>query len=62
MLVFTCRDPGDTTRKVSCCVEPSYFFKNSDFDTIVKNACSTPTENEFDLKTKTWSILKVPFS
>ena len=29
MLMFMCRDPGDTTSKVSCCVEPSYCFKNS---------------------------------
>ena len=36
MLMFTCRDPGDTTSKVSCCVEPSLCFKNSDFDAIVK--------------------------
>ena len=29
-------DPGDTTSKVSCCVEPSMCFKNRDFDAIVK--------------------------
>ena len=34
MLMFMCRDPGDTTSKVSCCVEPSQCFKNSDFDAI----------------------------
>ena len=34
MLVFMCRDPGDTTSKVPCCVEPSSCFKNSDFDAI----------------------------
>ena len=34
MLMFMCRDPGDTTSKVSCCVEPSYCFKNRDFDAI----------------------------
>ena len=28
VLVFMCRDSGDTTSKVSCCVEPSYCFKN----------------------------------
>ena len=38
VLVFMCRDPGDATSKVSCCVESSYCFKNS--------------ENEFDPKTK----------
>ena len=47
-----CRDPGDTTSKVSCRVEPSYCFKNNDFDAIAKSACSTPTENEFEPKTK----------
>ena len=34
MLVFMCRDPGDSTSKVSCSVEPSECFKNSDFDAI----------------------------
>ena len=32
MLAFMCTDPYDTTSKVSCCVEPSWCFKNSDFD------------------------------
>ena len=45
LLVFMCRDPGDATSKVSCCVETSYCFKNRDFDAIVK-------KNEFDPKTK----------
>ena len=36
MLVFMCRDPGDTTSKVSCCVAPSLCFTNSDFDASVK--------------------------
>ena len=36
MLVFMCRDPGDTTSKVSCCVEPSWCFKESDFDASLK--------------------------
>ena len=31
-----CRDPGDTTSKVLCCVEPSLCFKYSDFDANVK--------------------------
>ena len=44
MLVFMCRDPGDTTSKVSCCVEPSYCFKNSDFDASVRVPLH-PTEN-----------------
>ena len=51
VLVFMCRDPGDATSKVSCCVETSYCFKNRDFDAII-GACSTPIENEFDPKTK----------
>ena len=35
MLVFMCRDPGDTKSKASCCVEPPYCFKNSDFDASI---------------------------
>ena len=31
-----CRDPGDTISEISCCVEPSYCFKNRDFDAITK--------------------------
>ena len=27
MVVLMCRDPGDATSKVSCCVEPSWCFK-----------------------------------
>ena len=52
VLVFMCRDPGDATSKVSCCVETSYCFNNRDFDAIIEFARSTPIENEFDLKTK----------
>ena len=59
MLEFMCRARGDTTSKVSRCVEPSYCFKNNDFDASVpvphalhrKLACP---------KTKLWQILKVP--
>ena len=36
VLVFMCRDPGDATSKVSCCVQTSYCFKNTDFDVGVK--------------------------
>ena len=32
MLVFMCRDPGDTTSKVSFCAETSYCFKYRDID------------------------------
>ena len=33
--MFMCRDPGDTTSKVSCCVQTSYCFKNRDFENTV---------------------------
>ena len=36
MLMFMCRDPGDTTSKVPRCVQPSYCFRNSDFDASVR--------------------------
>ena len=44
MLAFMCRDPADTMSKVSCCVEPSWCFKNSNFDATYErtSACSTP--------------------
>ena len=45
MLVFMCRDPGETTSKC---------FKNSDFDATLK----LPTENDFDPNMKIQSILK----
>ena len=38
MLVFMCRDPGDTTSKVSCCVESYYWFKNRHID-VIANLC-----------------------
>ena len=38
VLVFMCRDPGDATSKVSCCVETSYCFKHRDFNASVKVA------------------------
>ena len=44
MLKFICRDPGDTTSKVLCCVEPSQCFKNSDFDADIVFAPSTPVK------------------
>ena len=52
MLVFMSRDPGDTMSKVSCCVEPSQCFKNSDFDANIVFAPNTPIKNKFDPKTK----------
>ena len=42
VLVFMCRDPGDATSKVSCCVQTSYCFKNRDFDAIVKVPVALP--------------------
>ena len=42
VLVFMCRDPGDATSKVSCCVETSYCFENRDFDAIVKVPIAMP--------------------
>ena len=60
VLVFMCRDPGDTTSKVSCCVETSYCFKDKDVDATIIFAPGTPIENEFDLKKKIRSISKVP--
>ena len=42
MLVFMCRDPGDATSKVSCCVESSYCFKIRDFDAVVKVPVALP--------------------
>ena len=35
VLVFMCRDPGDATSKVSCCVESSYCLKNSENENTV---------------------------
>ena len=48
MLVFMCRDPGDTASKVSCCANPSWCFQNSDFDANIEFALCTPIENEPD--------------
>ena len=42
VLVFMCRDPGDATSKVSCCVQTSYCFKNRDFDANVKVPVALP--------------------
>ena len=44
MLVFMCRDPGNTTSKVSCCVEPSQCFKNSILNAIVKVPHALPLQ------------------
>ena len=62
MFVFMCRDPGDTTSNVSCCVEPSLCFKNSDFDANIAFAPGTLLKMIFDLKSKIRSILKVALS
>ena len=47
-----CRDPGDSTSEVSCCVEPSYDFKNRDVDAIVKVPASLPLKMSFSRKCK----------
>ena len=52
MLMFMCRDPGDTMSKVSCYVEPSYCFKNSDFDAIVKVPRALPLKMSLSQKQK----------
>ena len=52
MLVFMCSDPGDTTSKVSCCVETSYCFKNKDFDAIVKVPVAFPLKMSLTQKRK----------
>ena len=57
VLVFMCRDPGDTTSKVSCCVEPSLCFKNSDFDASVKVPLH-PIENDTKVLTHIQSQIK----
>ena len=59
VLVFMCRNPGDATSKVSCCVETSYWFKNRDFDAIVKEPVALPLKISLP-KNKTTVILKVP--
>ena len=50
MLVFMCRDPGDTTSKVSCCVESSWCFKNRDFDASVKVPHALPLKMSLSRK------------
>ena len=52
MLVFMCRDPGDTTSKVSCCVQISYCFKNRDFDAIIKVPHALPLKLSLTQKRK----------
>ena len=47
-----CRDPGDTTNKVSCCVEPSYYFKNSNFDASIKVPHALPLKMSLSQKRK----------
>ena len=52
MLVFMCRDPGDTTSKVSCCVQTSYCFKNRDFGAIEKVPVALPLKMSLTRKQK----------
>ena len=58
VLVFMCRDPGDATSKVSCCVQTSYCFKNRDLDAIVKVPIALPLKMSLIHK----QILKVAHS
>ena len=63
MLVFMCRDPGDATSKVSCCVE-IYCFKNRDFDAIAKVPVALPLkisllENEIMVNLKSASFILI---
>ena len=62
MLVFMCRDPGDATSKVSCCVQTSYCFKNRDFDAIIKVLVALPLKislpkNETTVNLKSASLV-----
>ena len=53
-----CRDPGDTTSKVSCCA--SYCFKNKDFTASVKVPVALPLKMSFSWKWKygkSWKCL-----
>ena len=66
VLVFMCRDPGDATSKVSCCVQTSYCFKNRDFDANIKVPVALPlkwvwpeNENTVNLKSATFIIIMV---
>ena len=52
VLVFMCRDPGDTTSKVSCCVETSYCFKNRVIDVIIQVPVALPLKMSFTWKQK----------
>ena len=64
VLVFMCRDPGDATSKVSCCVETSYCFKTRDFDAILKVPVALPlkmslTQNENTVNLKSASFIVI---
>ena len=55
VLVFMCRDPGDATSKVSCCVETSYRFKN--VDATVKLPVALENENMVNLKSASFIVI-----
>ena len=61
VLVFMCRDPGDATSKVSCCVQTSYCFKYGDFDAIVKVPVALPLKMSWTRKWKYGKSLKCLF-
>jgi len=56
-----CRGPSDTSNTVLCFVEPSYCFKNSDFDAIIEVPYMHFHSKGILPKTKIWPILKVAF-
>ena len=61
MLVFMCRDPGDATSKVSCCVQTSYCFKNRDFDASVKVPVALPLKMSLTQKENTANLKSASF-
>ena len=53
--VLNARDPGDTTSKVSCCVEPSVSIKSTDSEFLF--APCTPIENGKNLKSDAFVVI-----
>ena len=58
MLVFMCRDPGDTTSKFHVVLSLLSVLKIANIEFALRSLI----ENELDPKTKIQSILKVPLS
>ena len=61
MLMFMCRDPGDTTGKVSCCVESSYWFKNRDFDASIRVSHALPLKMSLPENETTVNLKRASF-